>query len=41
VYRDARDGEWHSVTVYRPGETIAMLQFPDVQIAVSDVLPPE
>jgi Uma2 family endonuclease len=40
VYREPDSGEWRSVTIHRPGETIAMLAFPDVKIAVSDVLPP-
>jgi Uma2 family endonuclease len=41
VYRDARDGEWRSRSTHERGETITMLAFPDVAIAVNDVLPPE
>lgn len=40
VYRDARDGRWTSERTYGRGATIAMLAFPDVEIAVDDVLPP-
>jgi Uma2 family endonuclease len=40
VYRDAKKGKWRSVTTYRRGETIALLAFPDVTVAVSEVLPP-
>lgn len=41
VYRDPHDGEWRSKSTHERGETITMLAFPDVVIAVSDVLPPE
>jgi len=40
VYRDRHDGEWRQRTTHQRGETIAMLAFPDVQIAVSEILPP-
>jgi len=40
VYRDAKNGKWRSKTTYRRGDTITMLKFPDVSIAVSEVLPP-
>lgn len=40
VYRDRRDEGWQSLTTYGRGETLAMLAFPDVEIAVSDILPP-
>ncbi len=40
VYRDAHRGKWRSMTTYKRGETITMLEFPDVSIAVSEVLPP-
>ena len=41
VYRDrTSDGSWGSVTVYQRGESIAPLAFPDVAIAVDDVVPP-
>ena len=40
VYRDRRDNEWGSITVHRRGEVISPLKFPDVRVAVDDVLPP-
>ncbi len=40
VYRDRHDGRWRTMTTHRRGDTIAMVGFPDVQIAVTDVLPP-
>lgn len=40
VYRDARRGKWRSMVTYKRGDTISMLAFPDVSIAVSEVLPP-
>jgi len=40
VYRDRHNGEWRQRTTHQRGETIAMLAFPDVQIAVSEILPP-
>ena len=40
VYRDAHEGTWRSKTTYQRGETITMLAFPDVTVAVSEVLPP-
>lgn len=40
VYRDAAAGTWRSVATYKPGDSIAMQAFPDVQLAVADVLPP-
>ena len=40
VYRDRHDGEWRHKSTHRRGETIAMLAFPDVTIAVSEILPP-
>jgi Uma2 family endonuclease len=40
VYRDRHDGEWGTKATYRRGDTIAMLAFPDVQIIVSEILPP-
>jgi Uma2 family endonuclease len=41
VFRDRRDGEWRSHVTHYRGETISPLAFPDVGIAVSDVLPPK
>lgn len=40
VYRDRQRGRWRSVTTYRRGELIAMRQFPDVTVAVDEILPP-
>lgn len=40
VYRDRHEGEWRTKTVHGRGERVAMLRFPDVEIAVSDILPP-
>ena len=40
VRRDRDAGVWRTVATYRRGDTIQMLAFPDVTIAVSDILPP-
>jgi Uma2 family endonuclease len=40
VYRDRRDGRWETLTTHRRGEHIAMAAFPDVAIAVDEILPP-
>ena len=40
VYRDPGRGRWSSKRIYRRGERIAVLAFPDVEIAVDDLLPP-
>ncbi|HEY5924952.1 MAG TPA: Uma2 family endonuclease [Kofleriaceae bacterium] len=40
VYRDRHNGEWRQRTTHQRGDTIAMVAFPDVQIAVSEILPP-
>jgi len=40
VYRDAVDGEWRTITRFIRDQRVAMLGFPDVSIAVDDVLPP-
>jgi Uma2 family endonuclease len=40
VYRDRHNGEWRQRTTHQRGDTIAMLAFPDVQIAISEILPP-
>ena len=40
VYRDRRKGRWRTMTTHARGETISPLAFPDVQIAVSEILPP-
>ncbi len=40
VRRDRHEGEWRSITIHQRGDVIAMLAFPDVQIAVAEILPP-
>ena len=40
VCRDPDAGTWRTKIVRGRGERIAMLRFPDVEIAVSDILPP-
>jgi Uma2 family endonuclease len=40
VFRDPHEDTWRSQTSHKRGETIPLLRFPDVSIAVSDVLPP-
>ena len=40
VYRERHDGEWRSRTTHARGETLRMLAFPDVEIAVNHILPP-
>jgi Uma2 family endonuclease len=40
VYRDRHHGEWRQRTTHQRSDTIAMLAFPDVHIAVSEILPP-
>jgi len=40
VYRDRQAGTWRTKIVHGRGERVAMLRFPDVEIAVSDILPP-
>ena len=40
VYRDPEGGQWRSKSTYRRDGVIAMVAFPDVAIAVSDILPP-
>jgi Uma2 family endonuclease len=40
VYRDRSDGHWKTMSRHLRGETIALLAFPDVMIAVTDILPP-
>lgn len=41
VRRDRQDGTWRTITTHRRGESISPLAFPDVAIAVADILPPE
>lgn len=41
VYRDRQaDGSWRTCTVAQRGETVSPLAYPDVSIAVDDVIPP-
>lgn len=40
VYREHHDGEWRQRTTYQRGDTIAMVAFPDVEVAISEILPP-
>jgi Uma2 family endonuclease len=40
VYRDRHNGEWRQRTTHQRGDIIAMAAFPDVQVAVSEILPP-
>jgi len=40
VYRDRHEGEWRSLRTYVRGESIALLEFPDVEIPVAEILPP-
>lgn len=40
VHREPHRGRWREKTIYRRGERVHMLAFPDVSIAVDDVLPP-
>lgn len=41
VYRDPQEGEWRSKATHARSEAVSMLAFPDVTVAVADVLPPE
>lgn len=40
VFRDASDGVYRSARAFRGGESLAMAHFPDVILAVDDILPP-
>jgi Uma2 family endonuclease len=40
VYRDRHNGEWRQRTTHSRGDTIAMVAFPDVQVSISEILPP-
>lgn len=40
VRRDRDAGVWRTITTYCRGDTIQMLAFPDVSIAVTEILPP-
>jgi Uma2 family endonuclease len=39
VHRSPRNGRYEQSSVHRAGDRIALVRFPDVAIAVSDVLP--
>jgi len=41
VFRDPHEGGWSTCTIHKRGEAISLLRFPDVSIAVNDVLPPQ
>lgn len=40
VYRDRHNGEWRQRTTHQRGDVIRMVAFPDVEVAVSEILPP-
>ncbi len=40
VYRDRVDGEFRTRTVHQPGEVLRLVAFPDVTVAVADIVPP-
>lgn len=40
VYREPHSGGWQTKSTYQRGEVLSMSAFPDVKIAVSDLLPP-
>jgi len=40
VYRDREAGQWRTKTTHGRGETISPRAFPDVTIAVSEIVPP-
>jgi len=40
VYRDPKGGAWQTKLVYLRGGMLSMAAIPDVEIAVSDLLPP-
>ncbi len=40
VFRSSDQGEWQEKLTFAPGQTLSPLAFPDVEIAVSDVLAP-
>ena len=39
VHRDPADDGYRSVSIHRPGETVAPLAYPDAAIAIDDLLP--
>jgi len=40
VYRDPMDGMWQAKLTYRRGAVLSLAALPDIEIAVSDLLPP-
>ncbi|CAN5867417.1 Uma2 family endonuclease [soil metagenome] len=40
VYRDREAGAWRTKSTHRRGETISPQAFPDVMVAVSEIVPP-
>ena len=40
IHRDRHEGSWRSKSTHARGETIAMKAFPDVIVAVAEILPP-
>lgn len=40
VYRDRHNGEWRQRTTHQRGEAIRMVAFPDVEVVISEILPP-
>lgn len=41
VRRERHEGEWRSIETFHRGDIVRMLAFPDVEIAVSEILPPQ
>ena len=39
IHRDPKDGTYHERIVLKPADTVSPLAFPDLEIAVSDLLP--
>lgn len=40
VYRDRHNGEWRQRTTHQRGDVIRMVAFPDVEVVISEILPP-
>lgn len=41
VHRDRAHGDWATVLTFRPGQTLSPAAFPEVAIAVDEILPPQ
>ena len=39
IHRDPKDGTYHDCIVLKPADTVSSLAFPDLESAVSDLLP--